>query len=211
MVEGNLLRVTDMNVQEAAKGTYVTEIAKLFPPQGEWTEMAYFALPESTQIIELSDGVLIMPPAPTIGHQNVSGELYSALKAFVETNDLGRVFYAPLAVRLWPGKIREPDILFIRKENENRIGETRIDGPPDWVAEIVSPGTRQADEHDKVREYAQARVSEYWLVDPENKTIRVYVLETEEQYNLAATYEAGQTARSETIKGFEVAVDDVIV
>ncbi len=189
---------------------YATQLAKLFPEQGAWTEEDYFALPDTNRIVELSDGRLIMPTPASDPHQKASIELALALKQHVDANDLGEVRYAPMSVRLWEGKIREPDVLFVRKEHSDRMGET-VYGPPDWVAEIISRGTRKTDEVDKRAEYAQAGIPEYWLIDPQRKTIRVFVLrEGKTAYTLAATCTPGQVARSETIEGFEVAVDKIV-
>ncbi len=188
---------------------YALAIASLFPNQGEWTEEDYFALPDTPRIVELTDGELIVNPPPTPAHQETSGNLYAALRAFAAESGLGRVFYAPIAVRLAEGRIREPDVLLVREGNAGRIGPAVIDGPPDWVAEIISPGTRRTDEVDKLAEYAQAGVTEYWLVDPEQRTIRVFVLAGSD-YRLAGAYGAGQVARSEMLAGFAVAVEAII-
>ncbi len=70
---------------------------------------------------------------------------------------------------------------------------------PDWVAEIISPGARKTDEVDKLAEYAQAGIPEYWIIDLKKKTVRVYLLpEGGKEYTLAATYTSGQAARSVT-------------
>jgi len=193
----------------STRDVYPVEIARLFPPQGQWTEEDYFALPDSMQIIELSDGEIVMPAPPVLHHQKIIMKLGFALDAFVRKGDLGTVYLAPVAVRLWKGKIREPDILFVRKEHEDRIHETRIEGAPDWVAEVISPGTRHTDEVKKMAEYARAGVPEYWLLDPKKHTIRVCHLEGE-VYSLTATYQPGQMARSVTISGFEVSVGEVL-
>ncbi len=192
-----------------SEGLYVTEIAMLFPRQGQWTAGDYFALPDSNRIVELVKGELIMAPPPSIDHQRISSVLYRLLYNFVADNKLGEVLYAPLAVQLGDDHYREPDIIFVRQENRDRIKELYIDGPPDWVAEVISPGTRKADEVDKLKEYAQAGIPEYWLVDPDHRTIRVYALHGGDTYILAGTYTEGQTARSETLVGFEVAIDQI--
>ena len=162
-----------------AQETYVTEIAKLFPRQGEWTERDFFALPESNLPLELAGGKIVMAPAPDDLHQHISGELFFALKAYVDAHQLGVVRHAPYDVRLFPGTIRQPDLVFIRAEHMDRITGRYFDGPPDWVAEIISPGSRELDEEVKLAEYARAGVPEYWLVDPENRTIRIHTLEGE--------------------------------
>jgi Uma2 family endonuclease len=196
-------------MNEAKQEVYVTEIAKLFPPQGKWTEEDYFALPQTNHIVELSDGELIMPSPATDAHQSASLRLTMALTPFVDEHDLGIVRYSPMSVRLWEGKIREPDVLFFRKEHRDRLGKS-VHGVPDWIAEIISRSTKKTDEINKLAEYAQAGVSEYWLLHYKRKTILVYVLpEGASEYTLAATYGAGEIARSETLIGFEVAVDKI--
>jgi Uma2 family endonuclease len=154
---------------------WVTAVAQLWPPQGQWTEDAYFSLPDTNRITELSEGELILMPPPSFTHQRVLDNLYSRLKAFVAEGDLGVTVFAPLAVRLWPGKIREPDIMFYAEAHRDRIGE-QVSGPPDLVAEIVSPGSVKTDRQEKFAEYAQAGVSEYWIVDPAAETVEVYAL-----------------------------------
>lgn len=136
------------------------EVAQLWPPRGQWTEADYFSLPDTNRFIELSEGELIMPPHPTETHQRIVGDIYVMLRSFVEHHHLGTVRLGPLAVRLWAGKIREPDILFVAREHSDRIGE-RAYGPPDLVVEVLSPGTWRADRHEKFYEYAQAGVGEY--------------------------------------------------
>jgi len=184
-----------------------TEIAQLWPPQKEWTEADYFALPDTNRFVELSEGELIMPPHPTDTHQRIVGALYRRLHAFVEAHNLGTLRFAPLPVRLWPGKIREPDILFVSHAHADRIGE-RVYGPPDLVVEVISAGTRRADRGEKFLEYARAGVTEYWLVDPEGQSIEIFGLE-EDAYALLGKYGPGERARSQVLAGFEVAVDEV--
>jgi len=118
------------------------------------------------------------------------------------------MFFAPIAVRLWKGKIRQPDALFLTTEHLSQVTDTRIEGPPDWVCEIISPRSRKIDTEDKIAEYAQAGIPEYWLLDSKTKTIRVYILEGK-RYTLNATYGMGDIAKSVTIRGFEIAVSEV--
>lgn len=80
---------------------YVDWLHKLFPPQGRWRESDYFMLPDSNQIIKLSDGSITMTHPPTPEHQRVVWRLTRALDDFVAEHDLGEVMLAPVAVRLW--------------------------------------------------------------------------------------------------------------
>ncbi|MFQ6061882.1 MAG: Uma2 family endonuclease [Methanosarcinales archaeon] len=182
-------------------------VAELYPPQGQWAESDYFALPDTNRYVELSEGRLIMPPHPTRSHQIAVEELYIRLRAFVWEHDLGEVHIAPLPVRLWPGKIREPDIFFIAKAHADRIGEQAC-GVPDLVMEVISPGTWDTDRGEKFFEYAQAGVREYWLVDPNKQRIEVYVLQGR-VYELLERFKQGDVACSEVLSSFKVRVEDV--
>jgi Uma2 family endonuclease len=180
-----------------------TEVAHLWPRQGQWTEADYFKLPDTNRIVELSHGEVFIMPPPSFTHQKVLDNLYSALKAFVNQNNLGVTAFAPLAVRLWPGKIREPDILFYRQAHSERIGEL-ISGPPDLVVEVLSPGTRKTDRHDKFYEYAQANIAEYWIVDPEAESVEVFILD-DGVFSLLVKAGLGEKAYSQLLSGFEIA------
>lgn len=182
-------------------------VAELFPPQGEWREEDYFALPDTNRYVELSEGKLLVPPHPTYSHQVAVEELYTRLRTFVRERDLGEVHIAPLPVRLWPGKIREPDIFFIAKEHAERIGE-QVCGVPDLVVEVTSSSTLKADRMEKFHEYARAGVQEYWLVDPQMRTIEVYTLQ-QGAYLLRGKWGSGETASSELLAGFAVGVDEI--
>lgn len=184
-------------------------VAELYPPQGQWTEADYFSLPDTNRLVELSEGGLIMPPHPTRSHQVAVGEFYVHLRTFVQQNDLGEVHMAPLPVRLWPGKIREPDIFFISKEHRDRVAE-QVCGVPDLVVEVTSPSTRRVDRGEKLFEYAKAAVGEYWLIDPAEQTIEVYVLR-QGAYELIDKFGSGETARSQVLAGFKVRVDEIFL
>jgi Uma2 family endonuclease len=182
-------------------------VAELFPPQGQWTEEDYFALPDTNRYVELSDGELVMPPHPTNRHQVAVLEFAVRLRQFVLENNLGFVRIAPLPVRLWPGRIGEPDIFFIAGEHADRIGE-QVCGVPDLIVEVTSPSTARLDRMEKFAEYARAGVREYWVVDPESRTVEVYSLDRG-AYVLRGKWGPGEVASSGLLPGFEVGVDGV--
>jgi len=179
-----------------------TELAEIWPRQGQWTETEYFQLPDTNRIVELSEGVLSLMPPPSDLHQKVVANLYRNFYTFVAEHDLGILRFAPLAVRLWPGKIREPDLLLVLHEHADRIGDL-VYGSPDLVIEVISPGTRKIDRQDKFYEYAQAGIGEYWLVDPENETIEVYTLE-DGVYMLWVSAKQREQATSKLLSGFAI-------
>jgi Uma2 family endonuclease len=187
---------------------WAVELAQLWSPQGQWTEDEYLALPDTNRLLELSEGELVMPPHPTHTHQRAVIKLATALHAFVEKHQLGTLQVAPLPVRLWPGKIREPDLLFVAQEHSERIGE-QFYGPPDLVVEVLSPGTWRTDRREKMVEYAQAGISEYWLVDPDACTVEVYSLR-QGAYALLGQWRAGEKIRSDVLVALQLDVGDII-
>ena len=114
------------------------EIAQLFPAQGHWSEEEYLAL-DTNHLIELSHGQLEVLPTPTQSHQLLVIALFELLRNFVREGQLGTVLLAPMRVQLWPGKFREPDILFMRSEHDDRRSDRFWEGA-DLVMEVVSPG-----------------------------------------------------------------------
>jgi len=182
-------------------------VALLFPPQGQWTEADYLSL-NTNHLVEFSAGVVEVPEMPTDRHQAIVAWLFSRLLAFASASRLGTVRFAPLPVRLWPGKFREPDIVFMRTEHGDRIGEAYWGGA-DLVMEVVSPGTRRVDAVIKVREYAEAGLPEYWLIDPELETVTIHVL-TGSSYGERVACRRGESASSKALPGFTVTVDEIL-
>ena len=146
-----------------------------------------------------------MLPHPTQSHQYAVLELAVQLRRFVQRHDLGEVYVAPLPVRLWADKVREPDVLFMAKEHADRMAEQYF-GPPDLVMEVTSPGTVRTDRAEKATEYARAGIREYWIVDPDARTVEVLTL-VGRRYGPAIPQAAGDRAASAVLPGFEVAVE----
>lgn len=138
---------------------------------GEWAEADYYQFSEPGGVVELSDGHVEVSDPPTFFHQLILLRLSVALHAFVMANHLGQVCFAPLPVRLWSGTIREPDLMFMSAAHASRMGQYW--GVPDLAVEILSPGTARKDREIKRKEYARAGVAEYWIVDPEARTVEV--------------------------------------
>ena len=182
------------------------EIAQLFPAQGHWSEEEYLAL-DTNHLIELSHGQLEVLPMPTQSHQLLVIALFEILRNFVREGQLGTVLLAPMRVQLWPGKFREPDILFMRSEHDDRRSDRFWEGA-DLVMEIVSPDDPERDKVTKRREYAQSGIPEYWIVDPTDASITVLTLQGQE-YALHGEFAAGEAASSVLLEGFKVDVGDV--
>ena len=181
------------------------DIAKLFPDQGAWSEEEYLMLP-GNRLVEFSHGIVEVLSMPSYAHQLVVAWLYGLLREFVVHRNLGRVIFAPLRVRLWAGKYREPDLMVMLEENRHRIFQQYWDGA-DLVMEIVSSDDPARDLETKRREYAVAGIREYWLVNPINATIVVFTLpEGEQRYEIHGVYLRDTVAESVLLPGFKVDV-----
>ena len=157
---------------------------------------------------ELLNGELVMPPAPSTGHQIVSMVLGSLLHKFVNERKLGTVVAAPTDVVLSDRDVVQPDILFVSNQKSHILTRENVQGAPDLVVEILSPATAERDRTLKLELYNKHGVQEYWLVDPEAKTIMV-LLRGESSFEVAGIFGEGQTLRLPTLPGFSVALVDV--
>jgi Uma2 family endonuclease len=193
---------SDVRVREAAP---TWAIAHLFPAQGTWSEEEYLALP-GNRLVEFADGFLEVLPMPTMSHQELLAYLYGLLLAHVSAHDLGKVLFAGIRVRLRPGKFREPDLVFMLKKHYSRMAEEFWDRA-DLLMEIVSgdPEDRRRDLATKRREYARARIPEYWIVDPREETITVLRL-AGKRYTMHGSFSKGTRATSHLLPGFTVDV-----
>jgi Uma2 family endonuclease len=194
----------------ASEADYAWEVATLFPAQGHWSEEAYLDLTDGTnRRIELVDGRLEFLPTPTELHQALVAFLYQALLQFVTKAGLGIVPYAPLRVRMPNGKYREPDVMFLRKENFH-LRSNRIWNGADLLMEIVSgdPKDRQRDYRDKLTDYAGAKISEYWIVDFERRIVTVHRLEGD-RYTIHGEFGPGHHATSVLLPNFTIDVAEL--
>lgn len=127
----------------------------------------YLALSDGARIVEWANEEILTYMPPTDQHQDLTRFLAVFLDGFVRALSLGILRFAPFEVKLWPeGPSREPDLLFVTNEHQGRLTEKRMEGAPDLVIEIISPGTATIDRVDKFLEYQQAGVGEYWIIDP---------------------------------------------
>ena len=196
--------------RRSKRGEPAWEIATLYPIQGTWTEAAYLALP-TNHMLELNDGCLEILPMPTYFHELIVEFLYDLLRSFVRERGLGKVMRAPLPIRLWAGQMREPDVLFLRPDRLQQLAKAGNRAQPegaDLVMEVVSPGpqNRERDLDVKRLEYARAGIVEYWIVDPELRTITVMGL-VGDVYRVSGEFKTGQTATSILLPGFSVSVE----
>ncbi len=183
--------------------------AREFPIRIPCSEEEYLGI-DTNLLLEYADGFLEVLPMPTIFHQLILGFLYLQLHAFASARALGTVVTAGYRVRVDPGRYREPDILFIGREHSNGIGKNYCQ-KVDLAMEIVSEFNRRHDLVTKRNEYARAGIREYWIIDPEEETITVFVLEPRRRtYDEPLAFRRGDRAASMLLPGFGVEVSETL-
>ncbi|MBQ8568986.1 MAG: Uma2 family endonuclease [Oscillospiraceae bacterium] len=130
---------------------------------------------EFEQPCELINGIITnMSPSPNIIHQSISGEMYYTVKHYIKNNKgKCKVFEAPTDVQLNNDTVVLHDI-FVACKPEN-FDEQKYNGAPDWIIEIVSPYNPERDYKDKMLLYKNAGVREYWIIDPADNKVIVYL------------------------------------
>ena len=168
----------------------------------------FVQFPDDGQRHELIDGEHYVTPSPNRKHQRVSGSIHLLIGAWLEERPIGQLFYAPFDVVFSRFDVVEPDLLYMSNERAATVlTAANVQGTPELVIEIGSPGTRKRDETIKRRLYERAGVSEYWVVDPELDGVRVYQREGEtfaRPVELSA--EAGDVLTTTLLSGLELPV-----
>lgn len=175
-------------------------------PKAHYTFADCLAWDESKHI-EIINGEAIVMLTPLRIHQEILGELSRQLANFLD-GKRAEVFFAPFAVRLFEkdGDAPEsvdtmvlPDISVIC--DPNKLDEYGCKGAPEMVVEILSPSTQRHDQLVKLRLYQQAGVQEYWIVDPENQTVRVMLMDEYSRFQLHEVYGREELAKVNILDG----------
>jgi Uma2 family endonuclease len=144
---------------------------------GQATKLTYedlTHLPADGKRHEIIDGEHYVTPSPATRHQAIARNLTGLLFSFLRGRHVGTIFHAPYDVVLSPHDVVEPDLLFVSAARLAILTEANAQGAPDLVVEILSPGSRRRDEIVKRDLYERSGVTEYWIVDPEAETVKVF-------------------------------------
>lgn len=152
-----------------------------------------YALPNGERA-ELIDGQIYYMAPPSRKHQDIAGELFGMIRDYIRSkNGLCRPYVAPFAVFLNENDNNyvEPDVSVIC--DPRKLTDRGCIGAPDWIIEVVSPGSRRMDYFMKLFKYRSAGVREYWIVDPSRNRITVYDFESEDtgDYTFSDSVKAG--------------------
>lgn len=159
----------------------------------EYTTDFIYSLPDGEHA-ELIDGQIYYMAPPNRRHQEIAVELLTIINNYIKSKDGPcKPYVAPFAVFLNEDDKNyvEPDISVIC--DPNKLNDKGCVGAPDWIIEIVSPGSRRMDYYTKLFKYRTAGVREYWIVDPDKNRIMVYNFESEDtiEYTFTDSVKAG--------------------
>jgi Uma2 family endonuclease len=143
---------------------------------GTLTYQDYYALPDDGLRYEVIEGFLFSEPSPWVAHQQVAANLHLILGPHVREHGLGRIFIAPVDVILSRRTIVVPDLVFVARERADIVTERAVEGVPDLIVEILSPGPARRDRVTKMSAYARHGVRHYWLVHPVARTLEAFEL-----------------------------------
>ncbi len=181
----------------------VKETAPAYRTQQKvFTYQDYLDLPEDSHEYQVINGELVMSPSPYTIHQEVSGNIFIAVKIFTKETKIGKVYHAPLDVVLSETNVFQPDILFVSNENAKITTEKNISGAPDLIIEILSPSTGYYDLTEKKEIYAEFGVKEYWIVDPKKQWVEIYTNENK-HFKSSQRLEKSGTLKSGVLHGFK--------
>jgi Uma2 family endonuclease len=173
----------------------------------KFTYEDYLQLPQDKHY-ELIEGEFIMVPSPGWSHQTVLKKLFRILDDYITSYGLGEIRFAPLDVVLSEDNVVQPDILFISKKRSHIIRERNIQGAPDLVIEVLSSATAKKDQGLKQKLYAKYGVKEYWIVDPQTKSIRVMALD-ERGLTTFQIYKTGRFFGSSLLKNLSFDLEEI--
>ena len=143
---------------------------------GHFTYEDLLYTPDDGKRYEVLEGDLIVSPSPKVKHQWIVKRLQRLLERG-EDAGIGELFSSPLDVVLSARDVVEPDLLFVTKSRLGILTEDNVQGAPDLVVEVISEGSRKRDAITKRHIYERYGVRFYWLVDPEEETVRVFELQ----------------------------------
>jgi len=162
---------------------------------------------EENERIEIINGEAVMMAPPSRIHQEISGALFAQLYNFLDGKKC-RVYAAPFAVRLFEqdgetpedvDTMVEPDLSVVC--DSDKLDKHGCRGAPDLVVEILSPSTRRHDRFVKLGLYQRAGVREYWIVDPEYKSIQVFTQDEDGSLKIHEDYGREDVAKVNVLNG----------
>ena len=177
------------------------------PPQGCWKEVDYLSLTDRcNRLVEFADGCIEELREPTDSHQSILMLLFRVFDQRVRAEH-GVALVAPLRLRIREGRFREPDLMVLLDATDSRRQDRYWLGA-DIVVEVVSPDDPERDYGQKRADYADLRIPEYWIVDPQATKITVLTFDCD-GYIDHGVFGPADVASSAVLSGFELPASNV--
>jgi Uma2 family endonuclease len=170
----------------------------------------YLSIPNDGRRHEIVDGEHCVSPAPSPEHQRIVVNLSSNLHFWSRGTGSGRVFVAPVDVVLDELTVVQPDVLWVASQRSTIVEPSHLSGAPNLLVEVLSPSSRRYDEHVKRELYERKGVDEYWIVDTQERSVRIWS-RAGERFGAPRllTAASGDLLTSSLLPGFEVALAEV--
>jgi Uma2 family endonuclease len=189
----------------------IQAIADNFPADYHWTysDLVNF-FPQDLQIrVEIIENQLFIMPSSEQIHQEIVGDLSILYNAFAKQNKLGTVIISPFDVVLDENNVMIPDVLFVAVSRKEILDGKKVNGAPDLVVEVWSPGNKKKERDRKHRLYAEKGVQEFWAVYPKKEKITVEVLNETGKYEVYSEAKKTGEIKSKVLTGFSLEVADI--
>ncbi len=185
---------------------YSQEIDNILIKEQKRRKEFYETMKEGEKV-EFINGEIIFNSPVKLEHNKACSMLFILLKAYVSSKDMGFVGYEKIMISLTRNDY-EPDLCFFNKSISDKFTPKQMQFPaPDFVAEVVSPSTEHNDRVIKFEDYAAHGIKEYWIIDPEKKTIEQYLLNGD-TYELILKSNNG-SIKSKSVNGFDIQIESV--
>jgi Uma2 family endonuclease len=148
---------------------------------------------------ELDEGELITLTRPRVRHARIEGNLYFALRAYLERNPIGEVLGADILFVLGPATKRAPDVSVIMRSIDP---DQEIEGAPDIAAEILSPSNTRRAMHRKLGQFFATGCRLAWIIDPKARTVEVW----ESAAGPSRTLRENESLETPLLPGFSIPV-----
>jgi len=170
----------------------------------------FLLFPDDGKRHELIDGEHYVTATPNVKHQTIVMNLGAMIWNYLKQRPVGRAFFVPMDIVLSDYDVVEPDLQFISRARQAILTKQNVRGAPDLVLEVGSPSTRKRDETIKRRLYERFGVSEYWVIDPELDTIKVYRRVDERFVRVAElSLENGDVVTTPLLPGLEMPLSTI--
>ena len=185
---------------------YSKEIDNILIEEQKRRKEFYVTMKEGEKV-EFINGEIVFNSPVKLEHNKAGALLFTLLNTFVNKNNLGFVGNEKIMISLTRNDY-EPDICFFNRSVSDKFNTKQMQFPaPDFIMEVISPSTEHNDRVIKFEDYAAHGIREYWIIDPEDKTIEQYLLK-DDKYELTLKSDNG-SIKSRTVSGFEIPIVSV--